>query len=117
MDRALSAAATGMAAQQQNLDTNTDNLANSDVAGFKGQVQRFAELTAPGEGGGGTIALGPQVVLSQGKMEKSNGPFDVAIDGPGFLRSSTIVENVGIRATANSRARPTARCETRAICA
>lgn len=94
MDRALSAAATGMAAQQQNLDTITDNLANSDVAGFKGQVQRFAELAAPGEDGSGTIALGSQVVLSQGKLEKSNGPFDVAIDGPGFF---TVVDDRGKR--------------------
>jgi flagellar basal-body rod protein FlgG len=94
MDRALSAAATGMAAQQQNLDTIAENLANSDVAGFKGQVQRFAELAAPGEDGSGTIALGPQVVLSQGKLEKSNGPFDVAIDGPGFF---TVVDDRGKR--------------------
>jgi flagellar basal-body rod protein FlgG len=82
---ALSAAATGMAAQQENLDTIADNLANADVAGFKGQVQRFAELSAPGEPGVGTVALGARVLLSQGKLAKSNGPFDVAIDGPGFF--------------------------------
>ncbi|HEY3675970.1 MAG TPA: flagellar hook basal-body protein [Candidatus Tumulicola sp.] len=85
MNVALSAAATGMAAQQQNLDTIADNLANADVAGFKGQVQRFAELAAPGEPGVGTVALGARVLLTQGKLAKSNGPFDVAIDGPGFF--------------------------------
>jgi flagellar basal-body rod protein FlgG len=91
---ALSAAATGMAAQQQNLDTIADNLANADVAGFKGQVQRFAELTAPGEPGVGTVALGARVLLSQGKLAKSNGPFDVAIDGPGFF---TLLDDSGKR--------------------
>lgn len=85
MDRALFAAASGMAAQQQNLDTIADDLANADVAGFKGSAQRFAELAAAGETGLGTIALGPQVLLTQGKLAKSGGPFDVAIEGPGFF--------------------------------
>ncbi|MEO6834796.1 MAG: flagellar hook basal-body protein [Candidatus Tumulicola sp.] len=85
MDRALFAAASGMAAQQQNLDTIADDLANTDVAGFKGSVQRFAELVAPGEGGVGTVALGAHVLLGQGKLAKTGGPFDVAIDGPGFF--------------------------------
>jgi flagellar basal-body rod protein FlgG len=83
-----------MAAQQQNLDTIADNLANADVAGFKGRVERFAELSAPGTSGVGTVALDPRVVLSQGKLEKSNGPFDVAIDGPGFF---SVVDGFGKR--------------------
>ena len=49
MDRALFAAASGMAAQQQNLDTIADNLANAGVVGFKGSAQSFAELIAPGQ--------------------------------------------------------------------
>lgn len=85
MDRALFAAATGMAAQQANLDTVADNLANSEVAGFKGSSQSFAALAAPGERSLGTIALGEHVVFTQGKLERSDGPFDLAIDGPGFF--------------------------------
>lgn len=85
MDRALFAAASGMAAQQRNLETIAHNLANSDVAGFKGSAATFAVLAAPGERGIGTIALGDRVIFAQGKLEKSNGPFDVAIDGPGFF--------------------------------
>ena len=64
MDRALFAAATGMAAQQQNLDAIADDLANTDVAGFKGSAQTFAELVAPGEGGVGTVALGSHAVFT-----------------------------------------------------
>ncbi|HEY1428415.1 MAG TPA: flagellar hook-basal body protein [Candidatus Tumulicola sp.] len=94
MNIALTIAATGMAAQQQNLDTVADNLANADVAGFKGQVQRFAEIAAPGELGAGTVALSPRVLLTQGKLTKSNGPFDVALDGPGFF---TLVDDRGKR--------------------
>jgi flagellar basal-body rod protein FlgG len=85
MDRALFAAASGMAAQQQNLDTIADNLANASVVGFKGSAQRFAELIAPDRRGLGTVALGAQVLFSQGKLSRSPGPFDLAIDGPGFF--------------------------------
>jgi flagellar basal-body rod protein FlgG len=94
MDRALFAAASGMAAQQQNLDTIADDLANADVAGFKRSVQRFAELVAPGEAGLGTVALGSQVQLTQGKLARSGGPFDAAIEGPGFF---TVVDARGHR--------------------
>jgi flagellar basal-body rod protein FlgG len=94
MDRALFAAASGMAAQQQNLDTIADNLANAGVVGFKGSAQRFAELVAPGERGLGTVALGARVLFAQGKLARSPGPFDLAIDGPGFF---TLVDAHGRR--------------------
>jgi flagellar basal-body rod protein FlgG len=85
VDRALFAAATGMAAQQANLDTVSNNLSNSEVAGYKGASQSFAALAAPGERGLGTVALGEHLVFTQGKLERSDGPFDMAIDGPGFF--------------------------------
>jgi flagellar basal-body rod protein FlgG len=85
VERALFAAASGMAAQQRNLDTIADNLANAGVVGFKGSAQSFAELIAPGEGGVGTVALGTRVLFAQGKLARSPGPFDLAIDGPGFF--------------------------------
>lgn len=85
MDRALYAAATGMAAQQLNLDLLANDLANADVAGFKGSMATFAELAAPGENGLGTTLLGEHVVFTQGRLTKAGGAFDVAIDGPGFF--------------------------------
>src|SRR5579863_7214975 len=85
MDRALFTAASGMAAQQRNLETIADNLANAGVVGFKGSAQRFAELIEPGSGGAGTVTLGARVFFKQGKLARSAGPFDVAIDGPGFF--------------------------------
>jgi flagellar basal-body rod protein FlgG len=88
MDRALFAAATGMAAQQQNLDTIANNLANADVVGFKGSADDFAALAAPGQPGSGTVRTREHAVFVQGKLERSNGPFDVAIDGPGFFSVS-----------------------------
>jgi flagellar basal-body rod protein FlgG len=84
MDRALFAAASGMAAQQQNLETIADNLANAGVVGFKGSAQSFAELAADGERGG-TVALGARTLFAQGKLARSAGAFDLAIDGAGFF--------------------------------
>jgi flagellar basal-body rod protein FlgG len=94
MDRALFAAASGMAAQQRNLETIADNLANADVVGFKGSAQTFAELAVPGQPGLGTVALGSRVLFAQGKLARSPGPFDLAIDGPGFF---TLVDGHGAR--------------------
>jgi flagellar basal-body rod protein FlgG len=99
MDRALFAAATGMAAQQQNLDAIADDLANTDVSGFKGSAQTFAELVAPGEGGIGTVALGSHALLTQGQLARSGGPFDLAIEGPGFF---TVVDERGHRSYTRS---------------
>jgi len=85
MDRALFAAASGMAAQQQNLDTIANNLANADVVGFKGSEDVFGALAAPGDSGVGTVRTGEHALFTPGKLERSNGPFDVAIDGEGFF--------------------------------
>ncbi|MDQ2681720.1 MAG: flagellar hook-basal body protein [Candidatus Eremiobacteraeota bacterium] len=85
MNRAMYAAVTGMAAQQTNLDTLANNLANADVAGFKGAAASFTDIAAPGSIGLGTASLGSHTVFEQGKLMKSGGPFDLAIDGSGFF--------------------------------
>lgn len=94
MDRALFAAASGMAAQQRNLDTIADNLANADVVGFKGSAQTFAQLVAPGDVGLGTVALGARVFFEQGRLARSPGAFNLGIDGPGFF---TLIDSHGKR--------------------
>ena len=93
MNRAMFAAASGMAAQQLELEVVADNLANADVAGFKGATETFADVRAGGIGLG-TVAVGRHPVFVQGKLERSGGPFDLAIDGPGFF----VVERDGQRA-------------------
>lgn len=80
------AAASGMAAQQTNLDVIADNLANADVAGFKRAAAGFVDVNAGGTIGLGTASAGTRPDFAQGKLMKSGGPFDVAIDGPGFFR-------------------------------
>jgi flagellar basal-body rod protein FlgG len=80
------AAASGMAAQQTNLEVIADNLANADVAGFKQVVASFTDVNAGGTLGLGTATAGKHAIFSQGKLMHSGGPFDVAIDGDGFFR-------------------------------
>jgi flagellar basal-body rod protein FlgG len=92
------AAASGMAAQQTNLEIIANNLANADVAGFKGAAASFGDVNADGAIGLGTASLGRHLLFEQGKLMKSGGPFDIAIDGSGFFR----IEKNG--ATAYTRA-------------
>jgi flagellar basal-body rod protein FlgG len=91
MNNALYAAASGMAAQQYTLDVVADNLANADVAGFKGKLPRFASIG--GNAMLGAVPSGTEYTFTQGKLMKSGGPFDVAIDGRGFF----VVERDGER--------------------
>jgi flagellar basal-body rod protein FlgG len=88
------AAASGMAAEQTTLEIVADNLANADVAGFKGVAATFVDVRAAGGAGLGTMSAGLHPILTQGKLMASGGPFDVAIDGAGFFR----VERDGARA-------------------
>ena len=89
----MEAAASGMAAQQTQLEIVADNLANADVAGFKGAAATFADVRA-GTIGLGTTTVGRHPVFAQGKLVRSGGAFDMAIDGPGFF----VVERGGARA-------------------
>ncbi len=102
MNRALYAAATGMAAQQQNLDVVADNLANADVAGFKSAQATFEAIG--GNASLGTASSGVRAVFSQGKLVKTGGPFDVAIDGAGFFAVVRDGQSGFTRAGAFSRA-------------
>ncbi len=89
----MEAAASGMAAQQIQLEVVADNLANADVAGFKSAAATFADVRA-GAIGLGTTTIGRHAVFAQGKLVRGGGAFDVAIDGPGFF----VVERGGARA-------------------
>ncbi len=83
MNRALFAAASGMSAQQEQIDVVADNLANADVIGFKNAQASFNAIGADARLG---VAPGATThVFSQGKIEKTGGPFDLAIEGPGFF--------------------------------
>jgi flagellar hook protein FlgE len=104
---ALTTALTGLTAAETTIDVVGNNLANSQTAGFKASDAVFATQflqtqglgSAPTATAGGTnprqIGLGTQVAeitpdFTQGTIEVSSNPSDLAIQGDGFF----IVEGV-----------------------
>ena len=104
MMRALWSAASGMKAQQTNMDIVAHNIANVDTYGNKKVRAEFQDLLyqtlrdAGGTSGEGTqypqglqIGLGVKVaathrVFTQGPLQTTDNPSDVAIQGDGFFR-------------------------------
>ena len=102
MVRSLWTAATGMIAQQVNLDTIANNLSNVNTMGYKTQVNEFKTLlyqtlqtrttTANGEQkptsaqvGLGTRNAAITTVFKTGSMLSSESDTSFAIDGKGFF--------------------------------
>lgn len=97
MNNALYIAATGMKAQQLGVDTIANNLANVNTIGFKGGQVRFSDLVQvngmdPTNEAATTASFGSGVDASvamrigaSGELKKTDGMYDLAIDGAGFL--------------------------------
>jgi len=99
---ALQIGATGMQAQQVNLDAIANNLANVNTPAYKKSRVSFTELVqrasvmqaaradgaplAPQPGTGAGVALATSIKLfDPGEMRKTDSPLDLAIQGDGFL--------------------------------
>lgn len=102
MMRSLWSAASGMIAQQTNVDTISHNLANVNTTGYKTQRTEFKSLlyqtlqtrttTANGENkpipaqvGLGTRVAATSTFYTQGAMQASESDTDFAIEGDGFF--------------------------------
>lgn len=104
MIRALWTAATGMEAQQMNIDVIANNLANVNTSGFKKSRADFQELLyqvskTPGSAtsadtvsptgiqvGLGARTAAVQKVFGVGDMMQTENELDIAIEGRGFLQ-------------------------------
>ncbi len=104
MLRAMTTAASGMKAQQLNIDTIANNLANVNTAGFKKSQVEFQDLlyesVAPaGAVRGGGLAPASRVevghgvkmvstdrMFTPGAMRQTGNPLDVMIEGDGFFQ-------------------------------
>ncbi len=104
MNPALRAAATGMMAQQTRTEVIANNLANVNTTGFKRSRAHFVDLlyqtvqgaTAVGgsdaattpaiQVGRGTRLAGVQRLHTQGAVEQTQRPTDLAIEGEGFFQ-------------------------------
>jgi flagellar basal-body rod protein FlgG len=104
MLRSLYIAKTGMEAQQTQLDTISNNLANSGTNGYKRAHAVFEDLmyqnlrqsgansteqtTLPTglQLGLGTRAVATSRVFSQGALQQTSNPMDMAVRGAGFFQ-------------------------------
>jgi flagellar basal-body rod protein FlgG len=104
MIRALYSAASGMTAQQMNVDTIANNLANANTNGFKMRRTQFQDLlyqsvVQPGAAAGsqttipsglqlglGTRPVANEIIFAQGNFQQTDNPLDVVIQGKGFFQ-------------------------------
>ncbi|MEX0299594.1 MAG: flagellar hook-basal body complex protein, partial [Kordiimonas sp.] len=103
--KALSTAATGMLAQQLNIDVLSNNIANMNTSGFKRSRAEFQDLlyqniervganssdagTVTPSGiqvGAGVRTAGVYRISDQGSLQNTGNQYDVAINGKGFFR-------------------------------
>ncbi len=107
MIRSLNTAATGMAAQQENMDVISNNIANSQTTGFKKSRAEFEDLIyhtkrEPGTAAGnnayspngvqiglGTRTASVQKNFDEGAAMTTKSPLDINIEGPGFFQILT----------------------------
>jgi flagellar basal-body rod protein FlgG len=107
--RALSIAATGMSAQQTNVEVIANNIANSNTTAFKRSQAQFADLIYQTERAAGVpnqgsstssaipensqVGLGVQLsaivsLNTQGPITKTGNTLDLAINGHGWFQVS-----------------------------
>jgi len=104
MIRALYTAASGMSAQELNLDNIANNLSNSSTVGFRSRRMQFEDLMyqnliMPGAAatqqttvvaglqmGLGTRSAASEVTQLEGDFTQTGNPLDLAIQGQGFFQ-------------------------------
>jgi flagellar basal-body rod protein FlgG len=104
MIRALYTAASGMAAQELNLDNIANNLSNSSTIGFRSRRMQFEDLMyqnliMPGAAatqqttvvaglqmGLGTRSAASEVTQLEGDFTQTGNPLDLTIQGQGFFQ-------------------------------
>ena len=119
MFRALYTAASGMTAQQLNLDNIANNLSNSGTTGFRRRRLQFTDLlyqnmVMPGSAatqqttvaaglqvGLGTRAGASEIVQMQGDLTQTDNPIDLAIKGSGFFQVTLPSGEIGYTRSGN----------------
>lgn len=103
--KALAIAATGMTAQQRNVEVIANNIANLSTTGFKRARAEFSDLMyqslrrqgATSSENGTIVPAGVEIglgvkpvavtrVLSQGALQMTGNPLDLALEGRGYIQ-------------------------------
>jgi flagellar hook protein FlgE len=86
---------SGLNGAAKSLDVIGNNIANASTVGFKGSQAQFADVYANSLNGvgGNQAGIGTKVAqiaqqFTQGNIESSNNPLDIAINGGGFFRTT-----------------------------
>ena len=82
----FSQALSGLRAAATNLDVISNNVANSQVVGFKSARAQFSDIYANAQVGLGVRVAGVFQDFSDGNIETTNRNMDLAISGKGFFR-------------------------------
>ena len=118
--RALRTAASGMAAQQLNVEVISNNIANMNTVGYKRQRAEFQDLIyqnvermgAQSSSQGTVVPTGIQVglgvkagsvyrITDQGTPQQTGSDYDVAIDGQGYFQITLPSGEIGYTRAGN----------------
>jgi flagellar basal-body rod protein FlgG len=104
MMQAMSIAATGMDAEDTQLQVIANNLANASTPGFKAGRALFQDLTYEDQRLAGTLSsqvnqvptgtsiglgtrtAGVDKIFTEGQLQQTNNPLDIAVEGDGFFQ-------------------------------
>ncbi|MDV6331841.1 flagellar hook-basal body complex protein [Asticcacaulis sp. 201] len=91
INAAMQSGVTALAANATALATISNNIANSNTAGFKRVLTNFTDLVS-GTGSnknafssGGVVAVNRQAVTNQGELNSNTAGYSLGIDGQGFF--------------------------------
>jgi flagellar basal-body rod protein FlgG len=112
--RSLSIGATGMLAQQLNVDVISNNIANMNTTGYKRRRAEFADLLyqdqrrvgSASSDTGTIVPAGVQIgvgvkptavyrIVEQGPLQITDSPLDLAIQGKGYLEVEMPTGDIG----------------------
>ena len=94
MENALLIGLSRQMVLQREMEVVANNIANVDTNGFKADFSQFEEFLssaarAKGEGAGGRVSYvhsrGTLIDLTQGSVQRTGNPLDVALNGEGFI--------------------------------
>lgn len=85
---------SGLNSSAVNLDVISRNIANSNTVGYKAGSTQFADMfsrSVGGASGGAEVGIGARVSginkqFAQGKLQTTENPLDLAINGEGFFK-------------------------------
>ncbi len=98
MDSGYYAATSGLVARMQALDTAADNLANAQTPGYRAEREYFRSALLGPDGQDSQLGHamnnygmlgGDRLNMSQGVLQQTGNPLDLAIEGQGFFQIQT----------------------------